>query len=105
MTRQDTNDLILDKKDFLEQRDAIKKHILSCTKFTGAQKRQSLTVLDAFARSVAGGGVRQHGINKAMLQAAFLVFSKIGEDKRHSEKELRVLQFLIYFVLQGLGKA
>ncbi len=105
MAQQDTKELLLDKKDFLEQKECIKKHILGCTKFTGAQKRQSLTVLDAFARSVAGGGVRQHGINKAMLQAALLVFDKIGEDKRHSEKELRVLQFLTYFVLQGLGKA
>lgn len=105
MAQQEKNSLLLDEKDFLEQKEIIKKHILGCSKFTGAQKRQSLTVLDAFARSVAGGGVRQHGINKAMLKAAFTVFEKIGEDKRHSEKELRVLKFLTYFVLQGMGKA
>lgn len=95
---------LLDKQDFLEQKDVIKKQVLSNGKLTGAQKRQSLQVLECFEKSVNQGGVRQHGITKAMLKAALPVFGKMSEDKRHNEKELRVLRFLTYFVLQGIQK-
>lgn len=95
---------VLDKQDFLEQKEVIKKQILGNAKLTGAQKRQSLQVLECFEKSVNQGGVRQHGITKAMLKAALPVFGKMSEDKRHNEKELRVLQFLTYFVLQGIQK-
>lgn len=53
---------LLDKQDFLEQKDVIKKQILSNGKLTGAQKRQTLQVLAGFEKSVNQGGVRQHGI-------------------------------------------
>lgn len=95
---------LLDKQDFVEQKDVIKKQILSNSKLTGAQKRQSLQVLECFEKSVNQGGVRQHGITKAMLKTALPVFGKMSEDKRHNEKELRVLRFLTYFVLQGIQK-
>lgn len=102
MTTEGTE--LLDKQDFLEQKDVIKKQILSNDKLTGAQKRQSLQVLEGFEKSVNQGGVRQHGITKAMLKTALPVFGKMSEDKRHNEKELRVLRFLTYFVLQGIQK-
>ena len=39
---------LLDKQDFLEQKDVIKKQILGNGKLTGAQKRQTLQVLAAY---------------------------------------------------------
>ena len=41
---------LLDKQDFLEQKDVIKKQILSNGKLTGAQKRQTLQVLAGFGK-------------------------------------------------------
>lgn len=102
MTAEETG--LLDKQDFLEQKEVIKKQIMGNGKLTGAEKRQTLQVLEGFGKSVLQGGVRQHGITKAMLKTALPVFGKMSEDKRHNEKELRVLKFLTYFVLQGVRK-
>ncbi|MCH3949833.1 MAG: hypothetical protein LKE33_02680 [Acidaminococcus sp.] len=95
---------VLDAEDFFAQRDIIKKQILDNSKLTGPQKRMTLTVLDAFANSVKAGGVRQHGITKQMLKTALPVFGKMGEDKRHNEKELKVLHVLTMLVYEGLHK-
>ena len=99
-----TEDVMLDKQDFLEQQEVIKKQLLGNSKLTGAQKRACLQVLEGVGRSVALGGVRQHGITKAMLKTALPVFGKMSDDKRHNEKELRVLSMLTYFIYEGIGK-
>ena len=93
-----------EENGLLDKKEVIKKQILGNGKLTGPQKRQSLQVLEGFEKSILQGGVRQHGITKAMLKTALPVFGKMSEDKRHNEKELRVLKFLTYFVLQGIRK-
>ena len=72
-----TEDVMLDKQDFLEQQEVIKKQLLGNSKLTGAQKRACLQVLEGVGRSVALGGVRQHGITKAMLKTALPTALKI----------------------------
>lgn len=99
-----TEDMVLDEQDFLEQKEIIKKQVLSNSKLTGAQKRTCLQVLEAVGNSVVHGGVRQHGITKAMLKTAFPVFGKMSEDKRHNEKELRVLGVLTYLIYERINK-
>ncbi len=44
MTAEETGHL--DKQDFLEQKEVIKKQILGNGKLTGAEKRQTLQVLE-----------------------------------------------------------
>ncbi len=101
---ENTEEMVLDKQDFLEQQEVIKKQVLGNSKLTGAQKRASLQVLEAVGNSVVHGGVRSHGITKAMLKTALPIFGKMSEDKRHNEKELRVLGFLTYFIYEGINK-
>ena len=52
-------DSIIDKDDFLETQEIIRKQIQSNSKLTGAQKRQCLQVLEGIGHSVIYGGVRQ----------------------------------------------
>jgi len=101
---ENKEDLVLDKQDFLEQQVIIRKQVLANSKLTGAQKKASLQVLEGVGHSVVHGGVRQHGITKAMLKTALPVFGKMSEDKRHNEKELRVLGILTYFIYEGINK-
>lgn len=95
-------DSIIDKDDFLETQEIIRKQIQSNSKLTGAQKRQCLQVLEGIGHSVIYGGVRQHGITKAMLKTAFPVFGKMSEDNRHNDKEPKVLKVLTYLIYQGI---
>lgn len=46
MTAEETG--LLDKQDFLEQKEVIKKQILGNSKLTGTEKRQTLQVLEGF---------------------------------------------------------
>jgi hypothetical protein len=95
---------ILDKNDFLEQQEVIKKQILSNTKLQGSQKRMAITVLESIGHSVAAGGVRQHGITRQMLKVSLPIFGKMSDDKRHNEKELKVLNALTILVYEALHK-
>lgn len=101
---ENKGNMVLDKQDYLEQQEIIKKQVLGNSKLTGGQKRSCLQVLEAVGNSVAHGGVRQHGITKAMLKTALPVFGKMSEDKRHNEKELQVLGFMTYFIYEGITK-
>ena len=100
----ETEEYVLQEADFFAQREIIRKQILDNAKLTGAQKRMTLTVLDAFAQSVRAGGGRQHGITKQMLKTALPIFGKMSEDKRHNEKELKVLRVLTVLVYEGIHK-
>lgn len=93
---------LLDEKDFFEQEVVIRKHVLGSTKLTGPQKKCCLTVLEGVSKSVRVHGARQHGITKKMLQTAFEIFSKMAEDKRHNDKEIRMLKMLSYIIVQGM---
>jgi hypothetical protein len=93
---------ILDEKDFFEEETVIRKQVLDNAKLTGPQKRNCLTVLTGVSKSVRVHGARQHGINKKMLKEAFDIFSTMAEDKRHNEKELRMLKMLCYIIVQGM---
>ena len=64
----ETEEYVLQEADFFAQREIIRKQILDNAKLTGAQKRMTLTVLDAFAQSVRAGGVRQHDEARAPAQ-------------------------------------
>lgn len=101
---ENNEDMVLDKQDFLVQQEVIRKQVLGNSKLTSPQKKACLQVLEAVGRSVQRGGVRQHGITKAMLKAALPVFGKMSEDKRHNEKELRVLGMLTYFIYEGINR-
>ena len=100
---ENKEELVLDEQDFLKQQEVIKKQVLANSKLTGAQKRAALQVLEGVGRSVAHGGMRQHGITKAMLKTVLPIFGKMSEDKRHNEKELRVLGVLTYFIYEGIN--
>lgn len=93
---------ILDEKDFFEQEVIIRKHVLGSTKLTGAEKKTCLTVLEGVSKSVKVRGARQHGITKKMLATSFEIFSKMAEDKRHNDKEIRMLKMLSYIIFQGM---
>jgi hypothetical protein len=95
---------ILDKEDFLAQKEIIKKQILGNQKLQGAQKRMAVTVLEGLGQSVLRGGVRQHGITKQMLKVSLPIFGKMSEDKRHNEKELKVLQVITVLIYKALHK-
>ena len=93
---------ILDEKDFFEEEVIIRRQILDNAKLTGAQKKNCLTVLEGVAKSVKVHGARQHGITKKMLADALTVFSTMAEDKRHTDKEIRMLKWLSYIIFQGM---
>lgn len=96
----DEETYILTKEDFQEQQEVIKKQILGNTKLEGREKRMALTVLDGIGQSVMAGGVRQHGITKQMMKVSLPIFGKMSEDKRHNEKELKVLRALTMVVYE-----
>lgn len=98
----DEETYILTKEDFQEQQEVIKKQILGNTKLEGREKRMALTVLDGISQSVMAGGVRQHGITKQMMKVSLPIFGKMSEDKRHNEKELKVLRALTMVVYEAL---
>jgi len=93
---------ILEEKDFFEEEVIIRKQILDNAKLSGAQKKNCLTVLEGVSKSVKVHGARQHGITKKMLADALTVFSTMAEDKRHTDKEIRMLKWLSYIIFQGM---
>ena len=93
---------ILDEKDFFAEEVIIRKHVLDNAKLTGTQKRNCLTVLTGVSKSVKVHGARQHGITKKMLADALQIFSTMAEDRRHNEKEIRMLKMLCYIIVQGM---
>ncbi len=103
MAQEDKEYELLDEADFFEQEIVIRKHILGSTKLQGGEKKCCLTVLEGVSKSVRVHGARQHGITKKMLRTAFEVFAKMAEDKRHNEKEIRMLKMLCMIILQGMN--